>query len=970
MRQLIHVFLFVLFSVPVHSAVTTEAPEDVDRYRGWVEEMKGLERGPFSRLRWFCNDGTIFPPKSYACREHGGGHQHGEWSEKTRELRDQGFLVANVLAGLDINATIDDPGFRDFYAQLLVERFLVSADNGWIFRRAQFYRGAIQEEDERAAARELLIGLVSRPYWIGPGFPALRAGVRALPHGLNTASIQNVRQVSASLSGTDPAFTPIRAKIHGSPGAEDADAVRDYAATLPSEEARQPYLALAAEIDGIYRAAPIDKTLDAMAARYTAAPWLQELLSNRAAEWRDDPSATGRFITSARLLADLRRNLGRVKSSYVRLEILDLSLRAEGESFRASSDLRPKIPTATRKQRSRFLQYAATAAYGTGMINARLLGEIQATLSSMQDDTVPLDQYRQGLSYLGRAPGWGTQTLRMSFFEAMDKLALIEPMAMLFIQDQLRGSPLFLYARVLDGLSRDANRLAGVEYQLFDKTIGVGLTALNPGLAQGILHVRSDLKELDQFSADGIYLLPETVSDLPPVAGILTAGEGNPLSHVQLLARNLGIPNVTVDESLVADLAAYDGQRVVMAVSTSGLVELSQWSERWQAVFQQADAQSSVVIRPDLEKLDLSVRDVVQLDDLRATDSGRTVGPKAAKLGELRKHYPGHVSRGLAVPFGIFKQEALDQAHPGGEGTVFDWMVKTYGELAARPSAEATEEFRAELYSIIVNTQLSETFKHRLRAALEQTFGAAEPPGLFIRSDTNVEDLAGFTGAGLNLTLPNVVGMERLLHGITEVWASPFTKRAFAWRQSHMTQPEHVYTSILLLESVASEKSGVLVTEDIDTGNRNIISVAVNEGLGGAVDGQAAESLRIPLDGSRVTVLATATAPLRRVPNPDGGLYFLPSSGSDTVLQPEEIDLLAEFSRQLPTTFPPIVDDHGNSAPADVEFGFLGGELQLFQLRPFLDSEATQDIQYLQQMEARHQGTGKFDVNMNGVPKT
>ena len=40
--------------------------------------------------------------------------------------------------------------------------------------------------------------------------------------------------------------------------------------------------------------------------------------------------------------------------------------------------------------------------------------------------------------------------MRMFFFEGMEKLALIEPLAMLFIQDQLRGSPLFLYAGVLD----------------------------------------------------------------------------------------------------------------------------------------------------------------------------------------------------------------------------------------------------------------------------------------------------------------------------------------------------------------------------------------------------------------------------------------------------------------------------------------------------------------------------------------
>ena len=238
-----------------------------------------------------------------------------------------------------------------------------------------------------------------------------------------------------------------------------------------------------------------------------------------------------------------------------------------------------------------------------------------------------------------------------------------------------------------------------------------------------------------------------------------------------------------------------------------------------------------------------------------------------------------------------------------------------------------------------------------------------------MRSDTNVEDLAGFTGAGLNLTLPNVVGFDNLLQSIGEVWGSPFTARAFAWRLSHMTRPEHVNTSILLLESVASDKSGVLVTQDIDTGDPDVISVAVNEGLGGAVDGQAAESLRVALDGSRVRVLATATAPWRRVPDPAGGLRHLPSSGSDTVLDPDEIGQLVDFARNLPRNFPPITDDEGNPAPADVEFGFLDGQLRLFQLRPFLESKMARGIEYLQGMESHLEDTHRVAVPMSGVPE-
>jgi hypothetical protein len=964
----------LLFTLPALS-LATEASDSTVEYRSWVEDMKTAERGPFSRLRWFCNDGTIHPPKSYACKNHGGGYQHGEWSKNSLELRKQGYLLANILAGLDAGRFIDEPGFTDTFAQILIERFLVGADDGWILRHAQFYRGAIQEEDERAAARDLLVEMASRSEWIGPGFPALRVGVRMLPHGINSASIQKVRLLSASLSDKDAGFKPLRAKIHGAPGAEDAGSVREYAQGLGSKSSQQPYLELADEIDLIYQAAPLDEELVEMAARYTAAAWLQELLTGTAAALKADPSASNRFKTTGQLLADLRTSLPRIKSAQVRLEILDLSLRTESENFRAASELRPGLKNTSRRQRVTYLQSAGLAAFGTGVINARLLGELNKTLDSLAVDTVQLDRYMRDLSYLGRAPGWGTQTLRMHFFESMEKLTQIEPLAMLFIQDQLRGSPLLIFSKVLDGMSRDANRLAGVKHRLFDKNIGVGFTALNPGLARGTLHVEPDFDDLENFKPDGIYMLPETVSDLPPVAGILTAGEGNPLSHVQLLARNLGIPNVTVDISLLPELSKHNGKRVVMAVSKSGLVEISPWDERWKKIFKDADLGNGVIIRPDLEKLDLSVRDLVQLDDLRATDSGRIVGPKAAKLGELRAHYPGHVSRGVAIPFGIFRQEAFEQTHPGGGGTVFEWMVENYRELDSIPMdspehAKKTEAFRSELYGIIIKTKLSTKFRNRLRAALKETFGSDNPPGVFVRSDTNVEDLAGFTGAGLNLTLPNVVGFENLLHGIAEVWASPFTARAFAWRQSHMTKPEHVYTSILLLESVASDKSGVLVTQDIDTGKRDVISVAVNEGLGGAVDGQAAESLRIALDGSFVRVLATATDPWARFPNPKGGLYILPSSGSDTVLQPGEIDQVIEFARHLPDKFPPITDDEGNSAPADVEFGFVNGDLRLFQLRPFLDSKMAGGISYLHQMEARLKDTSSITVDMNGVPES
>ena len=47
---------------------------------------------------------------------------------------------------------------------------------------------------------------------------------------------------------------------------------------------------------------------------------------------------------------------------------------------------------------------------------------------------------------------------------------------------------------------------------------------------------------------------------------------------------------------------------------------------------EKARAEDQVVIRPNLHKLNLRERKLLKLSALRADDSGRTVGPKAAKL--------------------------------------------------------------------------------------------------------------------------------------------------------------------------------------------------------------------------------------------------------------------------------------------------------------------------------------------------
>ena len=260
---------------------------------------------------------------------------------------------------------------------------------------------------------------------------------------------------------------------------------------------------------------------------------------------------------------------------------------------------------------------------------------------------------------------------------------------------------------------------------------------------------------------------------------------------------------------------------------------------------------------------------------------------------------------------------------------------------------EKMESLRKEIQDYMLNVDLDDAFRRRLAAAMEKVFGPDGTYGVFVRSDTNVEDLPGFTGAGLNKTIPNVVGFEKVLAAIPRVWASPFSKRAFAWRQSHMDLPQHVYASVLLLRSVPSEKSGVMVTRDIDTGKKGWLSVAGSGGVGGAVDGQAAESLRINVKTGDVRMLAQATATWRRVLKSDGGVDKELVAEAETVLKANEIEQLINLAQDLPQRWPYILDADGNPIEADIEFGFVDSKLQLFQIRPFLESIQARSNEFL-----------------------
>jgi len=547
------------------------------------------------------------------------------------------------------------------------------------------------------------------------------------------------------------------------------------------------------------------------------------------------------------------------------------------------------------------------------------------------------------LTYLEGAAGWAHSAVARELGEVQRHYAQIEPLAEGLIDDVLRSSPALPLASQAEFLTRDADRLIGRRHQLLDLPGRRGIRGLNPGIAISQLDIISEDQPSSQVESDRIYVIPATLADLKPMKGILTLDSGNALSHAQLLAANLGIPNATIPSKLLPDLEKFRGQEMFYAVTQSGTVVLRPWSHLSPA--EQANWRKTTSSRRrialDTSRVNLNDRALKTLMETTSADSGVRCGPKAANLGQLARFFPNHVAPGIVIPFGVYW--ACVSRRDSRGGSLAETIHQAYEEAeemrAAGRSEQAVRAFispkLATFRQAIRTVTLSQDFVRELRRKLDEVFGKEGTYGVFVRSDTNAEDLPQFTGAGLNLTVPNVVGVDNILRALRDVWASPFEERAYAWRSQALTSSDRVYPSVVLYRTIRSDKSGVMATANLATLDLSGTTVNVNEGVAAVVDGGVSESLLLAADG-KVRLLAQARAAYRKLASPGGGFVEKPTSGSDWILSDSEISQLRQLVRDVKAKFPPQFDQSGVTLPWDIEFGFENGELRLFQIRPLV----------------------------------
>lgn len=912
------------------------APDVLAEGRRIVHEMIVDPRGPYSRIRWFCNDGTTQPPVPYACRERGGGRQHAEYSTKRNRLAELGWSVGTIYASLTIDDLTHSAPRQQRLRQLPLEQYLVDIDNGWVLQSALGYRGRVQVENEQTSGRDLLLQLLADPAWVDANFLLLRESTRVIPHGEDTDLARSIRRAAIELAELEPAAERWRAEIHAKPNAGTAGRLRAWLRERPRPAVRELGMQLADDLDLLYgetgRLERITAALSGLRSPAAGSRWRDSVNEALAGAPAERIAGVCSALAAARttVLADL--------PAAKRLSLLDAMQGLETEVQLTYQEL-SRSATLTRAALLGVSRALIDCAYGSGLLSASERGSLARHLLLEHDADVALIDYANAVAHLKRAPGWAVGTIRYTFAEALIRYTALDPRAARFSDDMIRSSPMWMLGDTLRILSKDIDTLSGSVVEMAGQTIPSAV-ALNSGIARGTLRIFETTEDVEAATIDrsDIVVLPETIAELSPVAGILTLGEGNALSHVQLLARNFGIPNVAVDQQTVDILRPLENVAVILIADNDGNVILRPYDENIAAVFEDATQKSAAAPgQIEVPVPDLRVDRVLPLPEIGRSLSGKVVGPKAANLGELNRLFPGRVAPAVAIPFGIYAK------HVREAGLMLLIREAFAASAAGTISKVEFDETLADVRKRIAALELSPSVRNELAETMQTAFGDPGTYGVFVRSDTNVEDLPQFTGAGLNETLPNVVGLDRQLAAIPRVWSSVFSPRALAWRSSVLSNPDQIYASVLLMKSVPASKSGVLVTANLFDRNDAALTASVAWGVGGAVAGEPAASIVIHED--RTETYSEAKSPYQRRIAESGGVDWV-QAPAGPVLSEDEVAALRQLAAEVNEKYAPVSDEYGNRRPWDIEFGFVDGELALFQIRPLVE-RATQNANLL-----------------------
>lgn len=328
---------------------------------------------------------------------------------------------------------------------------------------------------------------------------------------------------------------------------------------------------------------------------------------------------------------------------------------------------------------------------------------------------------------------------------------------------------------------------------------------LNPGVGYGHLRFRkaSQLQGEPPLPVE-IVVLDRVPSDISVVSGIVTAEFQTPLSHVNILAKNRGTPNMALRDAWQdATLRGFEGELVKLTVTSSDFAvepaTLAEAQAYWDAIRP---------AEPLVPAHDLQVTGFLDLQQ-HGLEAIAAIGAKAANFGQTTRVSPA-VRMPLparAIPFSAFERHMTEHGlWPMLEAIVAE---REAGTLDDRDLERRLFQLRWAIYE----APLDPTFRAALVDEMRATWGDATR--VRFRSSTNVEDLKSFSGAGLYTSVGVALadGEELVEKRLKVVWASVYNYAAFVEREFYRVDQRQVMMGVLVNPAFVDEAAnGVALT--------------------------------------------------------------------------------------------------------------------------------------------------------------
>ncbi len=450
---------------------------------------------------------------------------------------------------------------------------------------------------------------------------------------------------------------------------------------------------------------------------------------------------------------------------------------------------------------------------------------------------------------------------------------------------------------------------------------GVTFQPLTPAVAYGTLRfVRADALADAALGPHDVLVTDQVPNDLPFVAGLVTEAIQTPLSHVNILSRARGTPNMFLrdarDDPTVAPLL----DRLVRLEVRAADYSLTAASAEEAVAFWAAREAERPPLTP---RLDPSLRGP---QDLAEHDLGSLpgLGGKAAQVAELGRVAVCGATALPDRPVGVPVVHSMEHfAASGAEAILAERRADP--DFVADPAAR--EAGLAEVRAAILAYPVDPALLDAVVATIDETW-----PGqrLRFRSSSNTEDLAEFSGAGLydSLAWEPEDGRDGVEDALRAVWASLWNPRAYDEREAYRVEQSAVAMGVLIHPAYHHEAAnGVIVSRDVldpMRGDRYYVNAQIGEALvtNPAPGVTSDEFVGAAGDPTRVTWRGESSLP-----------------GDHPVLGPSELQELVCSMRAVHDHFRARLDPEGAQGwfAMDVEFKLMGAERALVfkQARPY-----------------------------------